>query len=184
LHPSILIVTALRDELDHPGVLYTGLGKLNATYALTKALQHSTPSLVVNYGTAGGLKPNLSGLLEVAQVLQVDMLAEPLAPRGSTPFDPTPSVLESGHPGVVCGSGDHFVTEADAWLSSQGVDVVDMELFAIASVCRREGVPWRAFKFISDHADRESGDSWQAHISSGRMEFLETIDHLRLAPHP
>jgi len=184
LHASILIVTALREELDHPGVLYTGLGKINATYALTKALQHSKPDLVVNYGTAGGLKPNLTGLLEVAQVLQVDMLAEPLAPRGTTPFDTTPAILESGYPGVVCGSGDHFVTEADAWLTRQGVDVVDMELFAIASVCRREGVPWRAFKFISDHADRQSGDSWQAHISNGRPEFLAMIERLRMEQHP
>jgi adenosylhomocysteine nucleosidase len=184
LHESILIVAALRDELDHPGVLYTGIGKLNATYALTKALQHGKPDLVVNYGTAGGLKANLTGLLEVAQVLQVDMLAEPLAPRGTTPFDTNPAILESGHPGVVCGSGDHFVTEADAWLTNQRVDVVDMELFAIASVCRREGVPWRAFKFISDHADRESGESWQAHINNGREEFLAMIERLRMAPHP
>lgn len=184
MHASILIVTALQDELDHPGVLYTGLGKLNATYALTKALQQSKPDLVVNYGTAGGLKPNLTGLLEVAQVLQVDMLAEPLAPRGTTPFDTNPSILESGHPGVVCGSGDHFVTEADAWLTSQGVDVVDMELFAIASVCRREGVPWRAFKFISDHADQQSGDSWQAHISNGRPDFLAMIERLRMELRP
>jgi hypothetical protein len=37
--PSILIVAALPEELDHPGVLHTGVGKLNAAYALTRELQ-------------------------------------------------------------------------------------------------------------------------------------------------
>jgi adenosylhomocysteine nucleosidase len=134
----------LPEELDHPNVLYTGVGKLNATYGLTKTLQHCKPSLVVNYGTAGGLNDTLTGLLEVAEVLQVDMRDEPLAARGPTSFDSAPFALSSGHPGVVCGSGDHFVTAADPCLQRHGVQVVDMELFALASVCQREGVPWRA----------------------------------------
>lgn len=46
--PSILIVAALPEELDHPGVLHTGLGKLNAAYALTRELQRRRPKLVVN----------------------------------------------------------------------------------------------------------------------------------------
>lgn len=180
--PSILVVSALTQELDHPGVLFTGIGKLNAAYALTRALQHSTPDLVVNYGTAGGLQAGLSGMVEVARVLQSDMNATPLAPRGQTPQDASPMVLSSGQPGVVCGSGDQFVTAADPWLQEQGVAVVDMELFAIASVCHREGVPWRAFKFISDHANRDSGASWQAHLSSGRQIFLHQLERLRANP--
>lgn len=36
MNASILIVTALPEELDHPKALYTGVGKLNATYAITK----------------------------------------------------------------------------------------------------------------------------------------------------
>jgi len=182
LMPSILVVSALTHELDHPGVLFTGIGKLNAAYALTCALQHSTPDLVVNYGTAGGLKPGLSGLVEVARVLQSDMNAMPLAPRGQTPEDASPVVLSSGQPGVLCGSGDQFVTAADPWLQEQGVEVVDMELFAIASVCQREGVPWRAFKYISDHADRNSGASWHAHLTNGRQIFLQQLERLQANP--
>jgi adenosylhomocysteine nucleosidase len=89
--PSILIVAALPEELDHPGVLHTGVGKLNAAYALTRELQRRRPKLVVNYGSAGGLNPSLAGLVEVRRVLQVDMEAEPLAPRGQTdPLLPGP----------------------------------------------------------------------------------------------
>jgi adenosylhomocysteine nucleosidase len=176
--PSILIVAALADELDHPGVLHTGIGKLNAAYALTRELRRQRPKLVVNYGTAGGLNPSLAGLVEIRRVLQVDMEAEPLAPRGQTPFDPGPYQLDSGADGVVCGSGDRFVTAVDPWLVDHGVEVVDMELFAIASVCQREGIPWRSFKFISDHADRESETSWQAHVREGQDLFLKRLGEL------
>ena len=51
------------------------------------------------------------------------------------------------------------MTAVDPWLLQHGVEVVDMELFAIASVCQREGIPWRSFKYISDHADRDSETS-------------------------
>ena len=39
------------------------------------------------------------------RVLQVDMEAEQLAPRGQPPFSPAPFQLDSGTDGVVCGSG-------------------------------------------------------------------------------
>lgn len=180
--PSILIVAALPEELDHPGVLHTGLGKLNAAYVLTRELQRRRPKLVVNYGTAGGLHPSLAGLVEIRRVLQVDMEAEPLAPRGQTPFFPGPFQLDSGAEGVVCGSGDRFVTAVDPWLLQHGVEVVDMELFAIASVCQREGIPWRSFKYISDHADRDSGSSWQDHLQGGKDLFLQRLAELAMAP--
>ena len=46
-----------------------------------------------------------------------------------------------------------------------------MELFPIAPVCQREGIPWRAFQSITDHADRDSGASWQVHVQAGRRCF-------------
>jgi len=178
LMDSILIVAALRTELNQAGVLYTGVGKLNATYALTKFLQKNRPRLVVNYGTAGGLNRNVSGLVEVSAVIQADMAAEPLAPRGQTPFDNAPTVYRSGNPGVICGSGDAFVTSVDPWLVAQAVSIVDMELFAIASVCHREGVPWRAFKYVTDYANEDSGGDWQANVHRGQAEFLSVLERL------
>jgi adenosylhomocysteine nucleosidase len=150
-------------------------------YALTRLLQHRRPKLVVNDGTAGGLHPSLAGRVEIRRVLQVDMEAEPLAPRGQTPFSPGPFQLDSGVDGVACGSGDRFVTAADPWLLQHGVEVVDMELFAIASFCQREGLPWRSFKFISDHADRDSKTSWQANVREGQDIFLKQIGELAMA---
>ena len=88
---TILVLTALDAELDiarAPAgieIRFTGVGKINTTIATLLAVQAKRPSLVINYGTAGKIKSSSRGLVEVAHVIQRDMNAEPLAPRGTTP---------------------------------------------------------------------------------------------------
>ena len=64
IYKDILIVCALEQEtqgqLEDWNVLYTGVGKVNATFKLTQRLHSShlhylplMPELVINYGTAG-----------------------------------------------------------------------------------------------------------------------------------
>jgi adenosylhomocysteine nucleosidase len=153
---KILVLTAVDDELDKARapegfeVIYTGVGKVNASSGATLALLVLRPTLVINYGAAGKINDELGGLVEVADVVQRDMMAMPLAPRGRTPFSPSLDRLSSGHGGVVCGTGDSLVTSEDPWLAENGIDIVDMELFAIAHVCQRHSIPWRAFKYLTD----------------------------------
>ncbi len=173
----VAMVVALAQELDPallPGVplVYSGVGKVNAAIAVADLIHQHRPRLVLNFGSVGRVRPGPQGLLEVGQVVQRDMVAEPLAPRGTTPFHNGPPVLRSGLPGLVCASGDSFVTAPDPWFAAQGVDVVDMELFAIAAVCERKGVPWRALKFISDDANGESGSDWAANVRTGAELFM------------
>jgi adenosylhomocysteine nucleosidase len=183
----VLILTALPHELNAadapPGteVVYCGVGKVNAALHAAQAILERRPGLVINFGTAGKIDPLHDGLLEVAAVVQRDMMAMPLAPRGVTPLMPQdrePPRLESGYPGVVCGTGDSFVTASDAWLLEQQVDLVDMELFAIARVCRHFGVPWRAFKFITDGADDDAAMDWEAKVHLGAELFWRHLPHV------
>lgn len=179
-----LIVTALPQEFAHQPiphdipVVFTGLGKLNAGLSLLDALTRHRPSVVVNFGTAGRLADTVSGLVEVADVIQRDMIAEPLAPRGTTPFDETPNILTSGFDGVRCATGDSFVTSIDPWLTQQNVHVVDMELFALALVCHRKGIAWRSFKYITDDTDNNAGTDWHDKVHHGRDLFLSKIDEI------
>mgnify|MGYP001040882545 FL=1 len=185
---TTLIVTALPQELaDQPlghdiPVIFTGIGKLNAALTLMDAIQTHKPSSVVNFGTAGRLSTEISGLVEVADVLQHDMQAEPLAPRGSTPFDETPGVLHSGYEGVRCATGDSFVTATEPWLIEQNVNIVDMELFALALACHRKQIPWRSFKYITDDTDENAGQEWAEKMHHGRDLFIEQLRILRLIP--
>ena len=173
----LALLVALPQELDatlipNIPVVYTGVGKVNAAMAAAQCIQQYRPRLLLNFGSAGRVRPGPQGLLEIGRVLQRDMLAEPLAPRGTTPFHQGPHALESGLSGLVCATGDSFVTGPDPWFSVQGVDVVDMELFALAAVCQRSSVPWRALKFVSDDANTESGNDWAANVRAGQTLFL------------
>lgn len=179
-----LIVTALPQEFAHQPiphdipVVFTGLGKLNAGLSLLEAIVHHQPSVVINFGTAGRLDNTVEGLVEIGDVIQRDMIAEPLAPRGQTPFDETPPILLSGFEGARCATGDSFVTTVDPWLVEQSVQIVDMELFALALVCHRKGIAWRSFKYITDDTDDNAGEHWQDKVHHGRDLFLTKLDEL------
>lgn len=176
---AVLVLVALPQELDaallgpHAIVQYTGVGKVNAAYVTANAIRTHAPQLVVNFGSAGRVASCPQGLVEVASVLQRDMNAEPLAPRGATPFQDGGQTLHSGHAGVVCGTGDSFVTAPDPWFATRGVQLVDMELYAVASVCVREKVAWRSVKFVSDDANAESASDWQANVRRGELLFVD-----------
>jgi adenosylhomocysteine nucleosidase len=181
---SPLIFVALESELS-PGalppslpVIYTGVGKVNAALATLKAIVDHRPSRIINFGTAGKIASHLHGLVRVSRVIQRDMNAEPLAPRGITPLMAGPHHFVSGDDGVICGTGDSFVTARDEWLHENGVDIVDMELFAIAAAAHERQVPWSAYKFISDDANDGAAEDWQAKVTHGEALFLAELRRL------
>lgn len=182
---DLIVLTALRPELDHqklpPGVevFYTGIGKINATIATLKAIDQAHPALIVNFGTVGAVCPHASGLLEIARVVQRDMLAEPLSPRGRVPFCERPHEYFSGRGTYTCGTGDSFVTSKDSWLEDQGIHVVDMELYAIAAVAHHHNIPWLSYKYVTDFTDEQSGEDWHGKINHGEQLFLEKLISLR-----
>jgi adenosylhomocysteine nucleosidase len=180
---KILVLAALEAELNADravegvDVICGGVGKINAAVAITTAILTARPALVVNYGTCGKLTKGLSALVEISHVIQRDMMAMPLAPRGVTPLCENP-ILTSGHGFAVCGTGDSFVTSADPWLAMNKIDVVDMELFAIAHACTRFGVPWRAFKYITDAADDLAHEQWAAKCADGEDLFWDALNDI------
>ena len=180
---ELLIITALEAELKRDSlpsgvkIVYSGIGKINATLTSVRAIHEHKPARIINYGSVGKINPQCNGLLEIGKVIQRDMIAEPLAPRGQTPFSNRPSeFISSGQ--FICGSGDSFVTAADPWLQSKGVDVVDMELFAIALVASNHNIPWQSFKYITDDANENSGNDWQERVHHGQELFLQELKQL------
>jgi adenosylhomocysteine nucleosidase len=176
---KILILVAIEDELkrtDLPNlqIEYIGVGKVNAAFNTLKAIQKYSPDIVINFGTAGSLDPNIKGLVEVSKFLQRDMDASPLGFEiGQTPFE-NDIEITFGRQGVTCGSGDKFVTSTPRLQT----DIVDMEAFAIAKVCKLESIDFRCFKFISDNADNEAKNDWVENVSLGSKVFIETINKL------
>jgi len=160
-------------------VLCTGVGKVNAAIALTRRIarlrhQGHGPPLVVNFGTAGSARIPMHTLVACRQFVDRDMDvgAHGFAP-GVTPFDEFPPMLEfpslfAALPEAVCGSGDSFAT-AD---HGPACDVVDMEAYALAKVCRIEGAGFACAKYVSDAADENAALHWKENVAGAADRFL------------
>lgn len=175
----IYVLVALKSELpdELPSgyqLVYTGIGKINATYAALKTALLDDCEAIINYGTAGAFKSDhVAELLEIGTLYQRDMDARPLAALGETPLETRLPSSEINLPQgkYSLGTGDSFVTAPP----EQSSDAVDMEAYAIAKVCIIEGVPFSCFKFITDLADENAAEHWQENVSLGAQIFLQQI---------
>ena len=164
-------------------VLYTGVGKVNATYELTTYLDRlsiPSPKLIINYGTAGSRKIKKKTLVDCTKFVQRDMDVTGLGfMKGQTPFETTiPIILDFDHVEfnpigrkASCGSGDSFVEDR---LNYYG-EVVDMEAYALAKICHIRNIPFISFKYITDGADEQSHEDWEKNLADGIIEFKEKV---------
>lgn len=183
---ELLVVFALREEAgrrfdDIPSpVLYTGVGKVNSAWALTRQLLLRRPRLVLDFGTAGSRRFPAHTLVECTRFIQRDMDVRPLGlALGETPFDDLPGALEVPRrlpelPDASCGSADHFVSGHD----HGDCDVVEMEAYALAKVCRREDVEFMAVKFVTDGGDAGAHADWSANLPRAADAFRAVYDRL------
>lgn len=179
---KIIILVALESEFysdleSYGPVFYTGIGKINAARLTTELILNKKPEYILNVGTAGCLRQELFGkVIGVNEVVERDMLAEPLAPRGSVPLSNQSSSFFSEYGTAKCGTGDSFVSTKDDWLFEQGIDLVDMELFAIAKVSAYYSIPWRSIKFASDMADGNSAMQWKDSLKDSHLRISQAIE--------
>ena len=173
-----IFVAALKEETPNLNYFYyTGAGKINATYNLMKLIKNYEPDEVINFGTAGAVVKNLEGIIECTKFYQRDMDVTSLMSLkiGETPFDDIKEIITSTD-GHSCGTGDSFVIGK----IPIKVDVVDMEAYALAKVCKLEKIKFRCFKFISDNADVSASIDWVDNCKKGAELFEKRIKELNL----
>ena len=189
---DILIVCALPEEtqnqLEDYRVLYTGVGKINATYELITELIvlnriEKKPKLVINFGTAGSDDIPIHTLVDCTKFIQRDMDASGLGfPKGMTPFCPPDGnehVLDLSHvknpigKNLTCGTGDNFVQDVSKELP--GMDVFDMESYALAKTCWKSDIDFVSYKYITDNADESSPNDWKHNCGKGIEEFKKVL---------
>ena len=182
-----LIVCALEVEtqgqLGDYEVLYTGVGKVNATIKLTRKLgkfgSHIPYERIINYGTAGSRKIKKKTLVDCTKFVQRDMDVTGLGfMRGETPFEKEPPVMlevnSDFNPigrNATCGTGDSFVEDKSQYYG----EVVDMEAYALAKVCWTYDVPFISFKYITDGADEQAHEDWESNLADGIVEFKKKV---------
>jgi adenosylhomocysteine nucleosidase len=131
-------------------------------------------------GTAGSRGVPAHSLVACNRFRQRDMDVSGMGfPRGVTPFDAAPPVLEfptlfANLPQLECSTADSFAThrhEVDG-------DVVDMEAFALARVCVTERMPFACVKYVTDGADADSAAHWEAALDAAARAFAGAYHYL------
>jgi len=175
IYNNILLVFALEseagNEFENYNKVFVGIGKVKATYHLTKAIQKANPDLIINLGTAGSTTFDRGSVVNCHRFIQRDMDVRALGfQKFETPFSDESIVLEYGLkienlPNGICGSGDQFEMEH----INPEYNVNDMEAFALAKVAEQEGIDFLCLKYISDGADGNAADDWTEEVKKASV---------------
>ena len=177
MHTIILVAIPeeVPDQLKHRSdVFFTGVGKVNAAMIAAELIERHKPQRIINFGTAGGITLS-AGLYECTRFVQRDMTCEALdCVPGQTPFE-TDIAIETTTTGFTCSTGDNFVMNPVLEIPA---DLVDMEAYAIAKCCRRTGVEFVCWKYVSDQANQEAHTDWNTSVAQGESHYVAKLNEL------
>ncbi|MDE5710444.1 MAG: nucleosidase [Bacteroides sp.] len=152
------------------GYLRTGVGKGKSAFYLAEAINHGQPDLVVNIGTAGTIRHRVGDIFVCRRFIDRDM--QKLTDLSmECEIDSSDLLVRKGYclhwhgsGEGVCNTGDSFLTE----LADVTGDVVDMEAYAQAWVCRAKEVPFIAVKYVTDIIGQNSVKQWEEKLADAR----------------
>lgn len=177
---KILLVYAIPEEkievnIPNAEVIYveTGIGKVNAAMHTMRAICEYHPDVVINLGSAGTLNHKVGDIIVCNTFVDRDL-------RNVT-LDGVISEIEFDRDAInriflsehlmdhakligTCNTGDSFITQGT---DIEG-DVIDMESYAVADVCRNMGIPFIAVKYVTDVVGQNSAQEWYAKLKDAR----------------
>ena len=147
--------------------LKTGMGKVLSAFNLTKALCENRYNLVLNVGTAGTLNHKVGDIFVCHRFVDRDMEKIELPKVCSDISFPEKigiKLIDDYLNIGVCNTGDSFVTKV---VNFNG-DVIDMEAFAQAQVCKEMDVTFVSVKYVTDIIGQNSGEIWLDKLRDAR----------------
>lgn len=177
---KILLVYAIPEEkievnIPNAEVIYveTGIGKVNAAMHTMRAICEYHPDVVINLGSAGTLNHKVGDIIVCNSFVDRDL-------RNVT-LDGVISEIEFDRDAInriflsehlmdhakligTCNTGDSFITQGT---DIEG-DVIDMESYAVADVCRNMEIPFIAVKYVTDVVGQNSTQEWYAKLKDAR----------------
>ena len=184
-HASTLFVFALESEaaaaFRDSNLLFTGIGKVNAAFHLTRHILRQKPSLIINLGSAGSNAFQRGEVVCCTQFVQRDMDVTGLGFRKyETPLSGQEPQLEyglklHGLPQGICGTGDSF----EMAHACSDYNVLDMEAYPLAWIAMQENIPFLCLKYISDGADGMAAEDWTVQVHHAAVAFRRIIDRLK-----
>jgi adenosylhomocysteine nucleosidase len=171
--------TGLAKDINGSPIIYSGVGKINATMAAYKAFVEGYDE-VINIGSCGSLKHKPGTIIKVGSVFQ-DIDARPLCEYGETPSEPQyKQVVLDRTILSTCFSTDYFVdlSQKEKYSSEyikmiNNCDIFDMECFALAKVCHRFNIKFSSYKWVSDNGD---GGDWKENYKIGFEKVKQLLN--------
>lgn len=177
---KILFVYAIPEEkieinIPNAEVIYveTGIGKVNAAMHTMRAICEYHPDVVINLGSAGTLNHKVGDIIVCNRFVDRDLrkvVLDGVISEIEFDRDAINRVFLSehlmDHAKLVgtCNTGDSFITQGN---DIEG-DVIDMESYAVADVCREMGIPFVAVKYVTDIVGQNSSQEWYAKLKDAR----------------
>lgn len=172
----LLSATELEHGVDTIGgipIHIIGVGKISSAINTTRLVEKYNPKLVINFGSCGNLQYfEVGDLIEVGSVFN-DIDTRPFSEYGHTPFSDWKSIQISNSP-IRCFSTDYFYDSTQQKYSEmymrmvKSCDVIDMELYSIAQVCKTYNIPLKSFKWVTDDG---SSKDWEVNAKIGFNKF-------------
>ena len=177
---KILLVYAIPEEkievnIPNAEVIYveTGIGKVNAAMHTMRAICEYHPDVVINFGSAGTLNHKIGDIIVCNRFVDRDLrnvILDGVISEIEFDRDAINRVFLSEHLMEhakligTCNTGDSFITQG----SDIEGDVIDMESYAVADVCREMGIPFVAVKYVTDIVGQNSSQEWFAKLKDAR----------------
>ena len=163
---DILILVALKKELPKNylndfNVIYTGVGKVNASFAIYDSYYKFKPLFIINYGSAGALNKKLSGLIKVTSFYDRDA------------YSASKKII-TNKDGLSCATGESVL---DNDMKTQS-DLVDMEAYVYAKFSQKFNIDFACYKFVSDYADENSLKNWSKELLVGAELFKKKLSEI------
>ena len=160
-------------------IVYTGIGKINATRAVTdlcvrneyefvQPLRGKKDLHIVNVGCAGSHTTGVRTLIQPNTFIQRDMDARQFNYKQYRTPEQKKWIIDSEKGNfhcfdwldpdlsVVCATGDNANGYSETSGEVPAFDAVDMEAYAFAHVCAHYGVKFTCYKWITDLAAEDS----------------------------
>jgi adenosylhomocysteine nucleosidase len=178
-----IFIVAVPDEVEIQGeilnypVIFSGIGKINATIAAMTAFNLGYNE-IINIGSCGSLHLSVGDIVKVGIVYQ-DIDATPLSPYGITPFEANSlQVVLDVKSSTTCFTTDYFYDNPQQLKYSkyylemiEKCSIFDMECFSIAKVCKRFGIKFSSYKWVSDNGEHSD---WKENCKIG-FEKIKVI---------
>lgn len=157
----------------------TGIGKVKAAFHLAEAIQQVKPDIVINQGTAGTINHQVGDVF-VAVILSTGICIKMSGLGMECHIDSSELLAARGFcrhwtESATCNTGDSFLTE----LTDIEGDVVDMEAYAQAFVCRAKEIPFISVKYVSDVIGQNSVKHWQDRLEDARAGLSHFFNVLK-----